>query len=81
MAQRSNLTARPNQSISVAKPILIRPLIIVPLARAMEGLFFFFTNDTSSRGDINKTPAVLLGLIVFVTGLWLGIVPGLDGTL
>lgn len=60
---------------------MIRPLVIVPLAGAMGGLFFYFMNYLSAKGSINKTWAIILSLFVFLVGLWLGVVLGLDGTL
>jgi hypothetical protein len=58
----------------------LRPLIIVPLAGATGGVFFYFMDLMSTRG-MNKTVAVILALVVYVIGLWLGTVLGLDGTL
>lgn len=60
---------------------MIKPLIITPLAGAMGGLFFYFMNYISSKGGINKTLAIILSIIVFIIGLWLGIVLGLNGTM
>lgn len=60
---------------------MVRPLIVVPFAGAMGGLFFSFMTYMSSRGGINKTVAFLLSFVVFIIGLWLGFVLGLDGTL
>lgn len=60
---------------------MIRPLIIVPTAGAMGGLFFYFMNYLSSRGSLNKILANILSLVVFLIGLWMGIVLGLDGTM
>lgn len=59
---------------------MIRPLIITPMAGAMGGAFYYLMGLLSRRG-LNKTLAVLLSMIVFITGLWLGIVSGLDGTM
>lgn len=60
---------------------MIRPLIIVPVAGAMGGLFFYLMNYLSSRGSFNKTLAIILSVVVFIIGLWLGVVLGLDGTM
>ncbi|MGN6618659.1 MAG: hypothetical protein ACTHJ5_15915 [Ilyomonas sp.] len=60
---------------------MIKPLIVTPLAGAMGGLFFYFMNYLSMRGGINKTVAVIFSLVVFIVGLWLGIVLGLNGTM
>lgn len=59
---------------------MIRPLIITPMAGAMGGAFYYFMDYQCSRG-FNKTLAVILSLIVFIVGLWLGIVLGLAGTM
>ncbi len=60
---------------------MIRPLIIVPLAGAMGGLCNYFIVHFHSMVGVNKTIAMLLSVIVFIIGLWLGIVLGLDGTM
>ncbi|HEX8462032.1 MAG TPA: hypothetical protein VF623_11400 [Segetibacter sp.] len=59
---------------------MIRPLIITPLAGAAGGAFYAFIVGRSSRG-LNKTLAIVLGLVVYFVGLWMGIVLGLAGTM
>lgn len=59
---------------------MIRPLIITPLAGAVGGAFYAFMHYQSTRG-FNKTLAVVLGIVVYIIGLWLGVVLGLDGTM
>ncbi len=59
---------------------MIRPLIITPLAGAMGGAFYSFMDYRSSRG-FNRTLAILLSLVVYFIGLWLGTVLGLAGTM
>ena len=59
---------------------MIRPLIITPLAGAIGGAFYAFMNYQSSRG-FNRTLAVLLSIVVYFVGLWLGTVLGLAGTM
>ena len=59
---------------------MIKPLIITPIAGAIGGAFYYFINRRSSMG-LNKTVALILSLIVFIVGLWMGVVLGLDGTL
>jgi len=59
---------------------MIRPLLITPLAGAVGGAFYAFMEYQSSRG-FNRTLAILLSLVVYVIGLWLGIVLGLAGTM
>lgn len=58
----------------------VRPLIITPLAGAMGGAFYAFMDYQSSRG-FNRILAILLSIVVYVVGLWLGIVLGLAGTM
>ena len=60
---------------------MIRPLIIVPLAGAMGGLCNYFIVHFHDHAGVNKTIAMILSVIVFIIGLWLGIVLGLDGTM
>ena len=59
---------------------MIRPLIIVPLAGAMGGLCNYFIVHFRHQVGINKIIAVFVSVIVFIVGLWLGVVLGLDGT-
>ncbi len=60
---------------------MIRPLVIVPLAGAMGGLFYYFMRHLSATGSLNKSGAIVLSIVVYIIGLWLGTVLGLDGTL
>ncbi|WP_207435369.1 potassium transporter KefB [Sabulibacter ruber] len=59
---------------------MVRPLIIIPLAGAAGGAFYAFMMYQSARG-FNRVLAVLLGIGVYLVGLWLGVVLGLDGTM
>jgi hypothetical protein len=58
----------------------IRPLIIVPLAGACGGAFFSFITNLRIHNGWVLLAARILGIIVFIIGLWLGTVLGLDGT-
>lgn len=58
----------------------IRPLIITPLAGAAGGAFYAFMDYQCSRG-FNRTVGILLSFVVFIVGLWMGIVLGLAGTM
>ena len=60
---------------------MVRPLIITPLAGAMGGLCNYFILNFHPLVGVSKTVAVILSVIVFIFGLWLGTVLGLDGTL
>ena len=59
---------------------MIRPLIIVPFAGAMGGLCNYFIVRFHSLVGINKIVAIILSVIVFIVGLWMGSILGLDGT-
>lgn len=59
---------------------MIRPLIIVPLAGAAGGLFYHLLSPWRSRGGWKAAAAIVLSVIVYVFGLWIGTVLGLDGT-
>ncbi|WP_423146641.1 hypothetical protein [Rubrolithibacter danxiaensis] len=59
----------------------IKPLIVTPAAGAMGGAFYYLMDHLSSRGRLDKTLAIILSVIVFIIGLWLGTVLGLDGTM
>ena len=60
---------------------MIRPLIMVRLAGAVGGLCNFYFLNFHERVGVNKTTALILSVIVFTIGLWLGTVLGLDGTM
>ena len=59
---------------------MIRPLIIVPLAGAMGGLCNYYLVYFHNMMGVNKTIAMILSVVIFIIGLWLGTVLGLDGT-
>lgn len=59
---------------------MLRPLIIVPLAGAMGGAFNYFVSAQHFKSDWAKILGMILSLIVFVVGLWMGSVLGLAGT-
>lgn len=60
----------------------LKPLIIVPIAGAMGGLFFHFMNNLLwLQFSWKKILAILIGCLGYVIALWLGTVLGLNGTL
>jgi hypothetical protein len=59
----------------------IRPLIMVPFAGAMGGLCNYFIVHFHNHVGVNKTIAMILSVIIFIIGLWMGTVLGLDGTM
>lgn len=60
---------------------MIRPLIIVPVAGALGGVFFYFMDHLRFQGGWMKVLATLLSVTGYIIALWLGTVLGLDGTM
>jgi hypothetical protein len=60
---------------------MMKPLIIVPLAGAIGGVFYYFMDHLRYKGGWRKAMAIILSLVVYIIGLWLGTVLGLDGTM
>jgi hypothetical protein len=60
---------------------MIKPLIMVTAAGAGGGAVYTFLNQLRRQGKMNKAIAILLSLVVYIIGLFLGTVLGLDGTL
>jgi hypothetical protein len=60
---------------------MIRPLIVVPMAGAMGGLCNYYIVRFHNQVGLNRAIAISFGVVVFIVGLWLGIILGLDGTL
>lgn len=60
---------------------MIRPLIITPLAGAMGGACNYFILRYHKLARLPKAIAIIISAIVFIIGLWMGIVLGLDGTM
>jgi len=59
----------------------LRPLIVVPLAGAMGGLFYHLMEGLRQRGGWSTIAANIISLLVYLFILWIGTVLGLDGTL
>ncbi len=59
---------------------MLRPLIIVPLAGAVGGFCYYFLNKQTAKNGFVKVLIVLLSLLIYIIGLWMGMVLGLDGT-
>lgn len=60
---------------------MIRPLVIVPLAGAGGGVFYFFMDHLRYQGGWKLVVAHILSLLGYIVALWMGTVLGLDGTL
>jgi hypothetical protein len=59
---------------------MIKPLVIVPLGGAAGGVFNYLVYRQDLKSDWAKIFGMVSSLIVFLIGLWLGIVLGLNGT-
>jgi hypothetical protein len=60
---------------------MVRPLVIVPAAGAAGGAFFHFMIQFPYQHSWQKILANIISVIVYIIGLWMGVVLGLDGTL
>lgn len=60
---------------------MIKPLIMVPLAGALGGVFYYNMDHLRYLGGWRKALAYALSLIVYIVVLWLGTVLGLNGTM
>lgn len=60
---------------------VVRPLLVVPLAGAVGGAFYYLMEPVRYEGGWRKVLANLLSLVVYVVMLWLGTVLGLVGTM
>ena len=60
---------------------MVKPLIIVPLAGALGGIFYYLMDHLRYQGGWIKVLAFIFSLIVYIVVLWLGTVLGLNGTL
>lgn len=59
----------------------LRPLIIVTLAGATGGIVYYFINHFGSRARWPRIAIVITSLLIYIVGLWMGTVLGLNGTL
>ncbi|GAB3935982.1 potassium transporter KefB [Larkinella terrae] len=60
---------------------MLRPLVIVPLAGATGGAVYYFLDYLRYQNGWNANLVKTASLLIFLIGLWMGIVLGLDGTL
>ncbi len=61
---------------------MIQPLVITPLAGAAGGFCFHFLDfNYGGNGGMAKLLSHILGVIIFVIGMWMGIILGLHGTM
>jgi hypothetical protein len=60
---------------------MIKPLMLVPFAGALGGVFYFNMDHLRCQGGWRKALANILSLLVYLVVLWLGVVLGLNGTM
>ncbi|MFP4095719.1 MAG: potassium transporter KefB [Cyclobacteriaceae bacterium] len=59
----------------------IRPLVVVPVAGMLGGVFYFFMDHLRYQGGWKTVLSYVISLFGYLVVLWLGTVLGLDGTL
>jgi hypothetical protein len=60
---------------------MIKPLIMVPLAGSCGGLFYHLMDPIRNKGGWKKILINAFSVLVYIIGLWLGTVLGLNGTM
>jgi len=60
---------------------MVKPLLVVPAAGALGGLFYYNMDHLRCEGGWRTGLANILSLAVFLLVLWLGTVLGLNGTM
>jgi hypothetical protein len=60
---------------------VIRPLIMLPLASAVGSAFAYYLMQLTIHGGWRRVLAIVLSLVIYLVGLWMGFVLGFDGTL
>ena len=60
---------------------MVKPLVIVPVAGALGGVFYYFMDHLRYQGGWIKVLAILMQLFGYIIALWLGTVLGLNGTM
>ena len=59
----------------------IRPVIVVTFAGAVGGAFYHYMDMVRYKGGWSRVLADFISLVVYIFGLWMGTVLGLNGTL
>lgn len=59
----------------------VRPFIVTTLAGATGGACNYFLVSWSNQNRLSKVLAYVLSFIIFIFGLWIGSILGLNGTL
>jgi hypothetical protein len=58
----------------------IKPMTMVPFAGAMGGVFYYIMDPFRVQGGWKMIVANIVSVLVFIIGLWMGSVLGLNGT-
>ncbi len=64
-----------------AKLWMIKPLVMVPVAGALGGVFYYCMDHLRHQGGWRKTLGILSSLAGYIIVVWLGVVLGLNGTM
>lgn len=59
----------------------VKPLLIVPLAGAVGGLFYYTMDHLRYQGGLIKVLGIIFSILGYLIVLWLGTVLGLNGTM
>lgn len=59
---------------------MVKPIIIVPFGGAVGGACFAWINGFRNALGWNRTICLILSLVIYLIGLWLSFVLGLNGT-
>lgn len=60
---------------------MVRPLVLVPVAGALGGGFFYMVRQWGQHETWKKVVATLIGVLGYLVAVWMGTIVGLDGTL
>jgi hypothetical protein len=60
---------------------MIKPLLMVPAAGVLGGVFYYNMDHLRLQGGWREAFAIVLSLLVYLLVLWLGTVLGLNGTM
>jgi hypothetical protein len=60
---------------------MARPLLVVTFAGAVGGACYFFLGKLRNKGGWNAVLANVLSAIIYIFGMWMGMVLGLAGML
>ena len=59
---------------------MLKPLIMVPFAGAVGGAIYYYFDEVRAKGWWNRLVADIICFLIFIIGIWMGSVLGLNGT-